>query len=58
MTTYEDELAQCGTLAELLMFTMLLIQLYGEDSTLRFDAGWNNIDVFIEPEHWPCQDTH
>jgi hypothetical protein len=48
---YADELCEATTLGELLMLTLLLCYEFGEDSTIKFDAGHNNISVFIHPEH-------
>jgi hypothetical protein len=44
---HDHQLADCSTLGELLMLTLFLIQLYGEDAKVDFDAGYNNVSSFI-----------
>ena len=45
---YDHQLADCSTLGELLMLTLFLIQIYGEDAEVKFDAGYNNIDSYVK----------
>ena len=46
---YADELAEQDTLGATLVYLQGLIKVHGEDAKIKFDAGYNNIDVILEP---------
>ena len=47
---YADELTECRTLGEMLMFVMFLNAVYGEDTKVTMEAGYNNISVNLFPK--------
>lgn len=44
---YDEGLGDVSTLGELLMLTLFLIQIYGEDAPLSLDAGYNNVQSYV-----------
>lgn len=46
---YADEILEQGTLGATVAYLQGLIAVHGEDAKVKFDAGYNNVSVFLEP---------